>query len=171
VGRIGSALRAAGPAAAGRIEARAAAYRRRVLALDRAIRRCVDAVPAARRKLVTDHDAFGAFAAAYGIEVIGALIPARTTEAQPSAGDLSELAALIRRERVPAVFPASAVEPRLARALARQTGAAVGRELFADTLGPPDGSGATYLGSEAHNADAIVRGLTGGRRGCPTAGA
>jgi len=124
-------------------------------------------VPPARRRLVTDHDAFGAFAARYGITVVGAVIPARTTQAQPSAGELSRLAAVIRREGVQAVFPETSAGPRLARAIAGQTGASARYELYGDTLGPPGSDGATYVQSEAHNADAMVRGFTGGRRGCP----
>jgi len=145
----------------------AAAYDRRLRALDAGMARCMAAVPPARRRLVTDHDAFGAFAARYGITVVGAVIPARTTQAQPSAGELSRLAAVIRREGVQAVFPETSAGPRLARAIAGQTGASARYELYGDTLGPPGSDGATYVQSEAHNADAMVRGFTGGRRGCP----
>ena len=169
VGRIRDALAAARPSGRGRFESGAAAMTGRLRALDAAIARCMAAVPAAERKLVTDHDALGAFAARYGIEVVGALIPARTTQAQPSAGDLSRLAAVIRRERVRAVFPESSVNPRLARAIARQTGASADLSLYGDTLGPAGSDGATYLSSEAHNADAMVRGFTGGRLGCSIA--
>jgi ABC-type Zn uptake system ZnuABC Zn-binding protein ZnuA/ABC-type Mn2+/Zn2+ transport system permease subunit len=146
-----------------------AAYDRRLAALDAGIARCMAAVPTVRRRLVTDHDAFGAFAERYGITVVGAVIPARTTQAQPSAGELSRLAAVIRREGVRAVFPESSVSPRLARAIAGQTAASAQYVLYGDTLGPAGSDGATYLQSEAHNADAMVRGFTGGRRGCPAA--
>jgi ABC-type Zn uptake system ZnuABC Zn-binding protein ZnuA/ABC-type Mn2+/Zn2+ transport system permease subunit len=167
VARIRDALVRIDPADRRQLTARAAAYDRRVRALDAGIARCMAAVPPARRRLVTDHDAFGAFAARYGITVVGAVIPARTTQAQPSAGELSRLAAVIRRERVRAVFPETSLSPRLARAIAAQTGASARYELYGDTLGPAGSDGATYLGSEAHNADAIVRGFTAGRRGCP----
>ena len=63
----------------------AGAYLAKLRALDGEIARCMDAVPAARRKLVTDHDAFGYFAQRYGIDVVGAVIPSQTTQAQPSA--------------------------------------------------------------------------------------
>jgi len=56
---------------------------------------------------VTDHDAFGYFADRYGIQVVGAVIPSQTTQAQPSAGEIAHLIALIRREHVKAVFPES----------------------------------------------------------------
>jgi ABC-type Zn uptake system ZnuABC Zn-binding protein ZnuA/ABC-type Mn2+/Zn2+ transport system permease subunit len=169
VRRIRAALAAADPAGRQRYGRNASAYLRRLRALDAAIARCMAGLAPAARKLVTDHDALGAFAQRYGIAVIGAVIPSRTTEAQPSAGDLSDLAHLIRQERVRAVFPEASLGARLERALARQTGAAVGAALYGDTLGPAGSAGATYLGSEAHNADAMVRGFTGGRRGCPIA--
>ena len=98
VATIRDALTQADPAAAETYRANADAYLRAAgRALDRAVARAAStAVPAAERKLVTDHDAFGYFAARYGIEVIGAVIPSQSTQAQPSAGDLADLAALIR---------------------------------------------------------------------------
>jgi len=62
------------------------------------------------------------------------------------------------------------LNPRLARAIADRTGAQVGGTLYADTLGPQDSPGATYLGAMAANADVLVRGFTGGERGCETGG-
>jgi ABC-type Zn uptake system ZnuABC Zn-binding protein ZnuA/ABC-type Mn2+/Zn2+ transport system permease subunit len=141
-------------------------YLGRLRALDAGIARCIDAVAPSRRKLVTDHDAFGYFAARYGIDVVGAAIPSQTTEAQPSAEDLSELDATIEREHVAAIFPESSLSPRVAEAIASQTGATARYTLYGDTLGPAGSPGATYVGMEAANADAMVRGFTGGRRGC-----
>jgi ABC-type Zn uptake system ZnuABC Zn-binding protein ZnuA/ABC-type Mn2+/Zn2+ transport system permease subunit len=169
VRRIRAALVRADPADGAAFARGAAAALTRLRALDVGIAGCMRAVPAAQRVMVTDHDAFGAFAARYGIRVVGAVIPARTTQAQPSAGELSRLAATIRREHVRAVFPEASVNPRLARAIARQTGASADYELYGDTLGPAGSDGATYVSSEAHNADAMVRGFTGGARGCPIA--
>jgi zinc/manganese transport system substrate-binding protein len=112
------------------------------------------------------HDAFGYFARRYGIDVIGTVIPSQTTQAQPSAGDVARLVETIRRERVHAVFPESSVSSKLANAIARETGASVGEALYGDTLGPPGSDGATYLRMERHNADAMVRGFTGGEQRC-----
>jgi ABC-type Zn uptake system ZnuABC Zn-binding protein ZnuA/ABC-type Mn2+/Zn2+ transport system permease subunit len=151
-----------------RFERNADAYLARLRALDRRIALCVAAVPAARRKLVTDHDAFGYFARRYGIEVVGAVIPAQTTQAQPSAQDLAELARTIEEQGVTAIFPESSLSARVTEAIARQTGASAARTLYGDSLGAEGSAGATYLGMEAANADAMVAGFTGGRRGCPT---
>lgn len=138
----------------------------RLRALDAAIAACIDSVPPARRKLVTDHEAFGHFANRYGIEVVGAVIPSQTTQAQPSARDLSELAETIEREGARAIFPERSLSPGAAGAIARQTGASAEHTLYGDTLGPEGSDGATYIEMETANADAVVRGLTGGKRGC-----
>jgi zinc/manganese transport system substrate-binding protein len=150
----------------GRFARNASVYLARLHRLDDGIARCMDSVPAARRKLVTDHDAFGYFAQRYGIDVIGAVIPSQTTQAQPSAKDLSALAGLIEREHVEAIFPESSLSPKVAEAIAGQTGASADHTLYGDTLGPEGSSGATYLRMEAANANSMVRGFTGGRRGC-----
>jgi zinc/manganese transport system substrate-binding protein len=143
----------------------AAAYEAKLRALDSKLARCFAAVPAAQRKLVTDHDAFNYFAKRYGITVVGAVIPSQTTQAQASAGATARLAATIRREGVKAVFPESSINRKLAQALARETGAKSSFTLYGDTLGPEGSTGATYLSMEQHNADAMVRGFTGGARG------
>ena len=166
VGEIERRLAAADPAHRREFARNADAYLAELRALDAGIARCMDAVPASRRKLVTDHDAFGYFAERYGIEVVGAVIPSQTTQAQPSAKDLSALAGLIEREHVEAIFPESSLSPKVAEAIAGQTGATADYALYGDALGPEGSDGASYLRMEAANADAMVRGFTGGRRRC-----
>ena len=163
---IRAALARANPSARDVYARNARAYLIRVRRLDAGIAACMRRVPATQRKLVTDHDAFGYFARRYGISVIGAVIPSQSTQAAPSAGDVAQLVETIRRERVRAVFPESSVSPKLARAIAHETGASADYALYGDTLGPAGSDGATYLTMERHNADAMVRGFTGGREGC-----
>ena len=170
VKEIADTLGRADPARKAAFDRNAKAYLAKLRALDRGIARCIGAVPKERRKLVTDHDAFNHFAERYGIEVVGAVIPSQTTQAQPSAGDLAELSRVVREQDVRAVFPESSVNPRLARAIARQTGATAEYTLYGDSLGQKGSSGATYLTMEEANADAMVRGFTGGERGCSIAG-
>jgi ABC-type Zn uptake system ZnuABC Zn-binding protein ZnuA len=159
-------LAAADPAHRRQFARNADLYLARLRRLDTGIAKCIDSVPRGQRKLVTDHDAFGYFAHRYGIDVVGAVIPSQTTQAQPSAKDLSDLIALIEREGVKAVFPESSLSPKVAEAIARQTGASTNYTLYGDTLGSADSDGATYLSMEAANADAMVRGFTDGRHGC-----
>jgi len=149
--------------------ANAAAYSRRLGDLDRAVRACVRTIPAARRKLVTTHDALGPYARRYGLEVLGAVIPSRSTRGQASARDTARLVETIRRARVPAIFAESSVNASVERAIAREAGAKVGRALWADTLGPKGSDAAGYIGSIAANTRAIAAGL-GGDADCPLPG-
>jgi ABC-type Zn uptake system ZnuABC Zn-binding protein ZnuA/ABC-type Mn2+/Zn2+ transport system permease subunit len=170
VARIRDALAKADPSHAAQFSRNAAAYTARLDALDRGIRACLAGVPAAQRKLVTNHDAFNYFAKRYGIAVVGAVSPSQTTQAQPSAGDVAKLTDQIRREHVRAVFPESSLSPKVADAIARDTGASANYTLYGDTLGPRGSAGATYLRMEQANADAMVRGFTGGARRCTVPG-
>jgi zinc/manganese transport system substrate-binding protein len=167
---IRDALTKANPDAKDVYARNAGAYLAKLRALDRGIAACVGRVPGAARKLVTDHDAFNYFAHRYGIDVVGAVIPSQTTQAQSSARDVARLTRLIRREAVKAVFPESSINPKLAKAIARQTGAASDLTLYGDTLGPKGSSGATYLTMERANADAMVRGFTAGAQRCTIPG-
>ena len=163
VAAIDAAMRQADPAGAATYRDNAGSYARRLRRLDAAVERCFAGIPTAARKLVTTHDALGHYADRYGIEVIGTVIPSLSTEAQPSAGDTAELIETIRDAGVEAVFAESSVSSKAEAAIAREAGARVGAELWADSLGPPGSSGDTYLRSIAANTRAIVDGL-GGRR-------
>ena len=122
----------------------------------------MQSIPEEQRKLVTTHDALGYYADRYEIEVVGAAIPALTTQAQPSAGEVDELVAQIEEEGVNAIFPEAGVNAELEDAIADETGAVVGEELWADTLGPEGSSGETYLEAMAANTEALADGFTGG---------
>lgn len=145
---------------------RAARYEARLRRLDSAVAACIGQIPSARRKLVTSHDALGYYARRYGLEVIGTAIPSLSTSVQASAGETTDLIALIRREHVAAVFPEASINAKLERAIAREAHARVGGELWADALGSPGSSGATYVASIAANTAAIVEGLSAGTRRC-----
>jgi ABC-type Zn uptake system ZnuABC Zn-binding protein ZnuA/ABC-type Mn2+/Zn2+ transport system permease subunit len=170
VAEIERRLAAADPTHRRLFERNFRSYLTKLHALDAGISHCMDSIPAARRELVTDHDAFGYFADRFGIEVVGAVIPSQTTQAQPSAKDLSALADTIERERVAAIFPESSLSASVAEAIAAQTGVSADYSLYGDTLGPEGSDGATYLQMEAANANSMVRGFSDGRRGCQPLG-
>lgn len=144
----------------------AEAYIERLAELDQRIADCMGQIPGDQRKLVTTHDAFGYFAEAYDVEVIGAAIPALTTQAQASAGETAGLVEQIEQEDVNAIFPESGLNPQLEQAISDETGATVGGELWADTLGPEGSSGETYVQAMAHNAAAMAEGFSGGEAPC-----
>jgi ABC-type Zn uptake system ZnuABC Zn-binding protein ZnuA len=160
------ALEQADPVGAPGYRTRAQALDRRLRALDAAVETCLEQIPPDGRKLVTTHDGLGYYAARYGLDVVGAVIPSLSTRGQPSAGDTAALIDTIRRERVQAIFAESSLDPKVERAIARETGARLGRPLWADTLGPAESDGATYMGAIASNTRAIADGLSGGAVAC-----
>jgi zinc/manganese transport system substrate-binding protein len=166
VAAIRDALVDADPAGATSYRRNAARYIARLDRLDRQTAACINRIPARVRKLVTTHDALSYYAARYGLEVIGAVIPSLSTQAQPSAGDIQRLVDQIERTGVNAIYPESSVNPKLEEAVARESGAAIGSPLWADTLGPAGSSGATYVDSIAANTAAIVDGLSGDKQHC-----
>ncbi len=166
VATIAEALSEVDPEGADEYAANADAYIGQLERLDEGISTCIDSVPPKERKLVTSHDALGYFADRYEIEVVGAAVPALSTQAQASAGETAELVELIRSEGARAVFPEAGVSAGLEQAIADDAGAQIGGELWADTLGPEGSSGETYLDAMAANASSMVEGFTGGAQSC-----
>ena len=166
VGTIRDALISADPEARGAYTANAAAYVVELRALDRTIARCMDRIPSSRRKLVTDHDALGYYAARYDIDIVGTVIPSLSNQSQASAGETARLARTIRAAGVTTIFPASSASAKLARAIGREADADVGPALYADSLGAAGTAGETYVRSMQANTRALVTGFSGGRQSC-----
>ena len=163
---IGDALVEVDPDGREEYERNARVYVDRLRGLDRSIADCIRMVPVYQRKLITTHDAFGYFARRYDIEIVGALIPSLSTQAQPSAKDTIELVEQIEREGAKAIFPESALNPKLEQAVAREAGAEVGDQLWADSLGPQGSDGDTYIKALASDTADLVEGFTGGEVRC-----
>jgi ABC-type Zn uptake system ZnuABC Zn-binding protein ZnuA len=166
VAALAESLGAADPGRRTAVERNARREARRLKALEGDVRRCLRAIPAADRELVTTHDAFGAYARRFGLEVVGALVPARSDHGQPSAGETADLVAAMRRRDVRAVFPEPGASPRLAEAVAREAGARVGPPLWVDSLGPAGSGAETYAAAIAADTRALIEGLTGRKAAC-----
>jgi zinc/manganese transport system substrate-binding protein len=139
--------------------ARAAAYTQRISALDDELRKRFDAIPQPQRRVITGHDAFGYFGAAYGVEFLAP--QGMSTDSQPSAAAVARLIEQIRKQGVRAVFVENISDPRLVERIAREGGAVVGGRLYSDALSAPGTEADTYLKLFAHNADRIVAALAG----------
>jgi zinc/manganese transport system substrate-binding protein len=140
---------------------RARTYVAELEGLDAEVEAILAPVPPERRKLVTNHDVFAYFADRYGFTVVGSVIPAVTTEAEPGAGELDELAATIEAEGVPAIFADTSAPERLAEALAGEVGDVEVVELYSESLGEPGSDGDTYLGMMTANAERIAAAMSG----------
>jgi zinc/manganese transport system substrate-binding protein len=122
--------------------------------LDRQIAALVETLPEANRKLVSGHSSLGYFARAYGLDLVGAIIPSLTTQAEVSAADLAALKSLILQYQVRAIFAEQGTPPAIAQSIGKETGVKV-VELSTHIL-PADGSYLTFM----HNlAQTIVDNL------------
>jgi zinc/manganese transport system substrate-binding protein len=154
VGNIERGLAAADPAGAETFKANAAAYLAELDALDAEIRAAVAALPEDRRMVVTSHDAFGYFAAAYGLTFVAP--QGVSTEAEASAQDVAALITQIKGEAIGAVFVENIADPRLLDQIASETGAKIGGTLYSDALSGPEGPAATYLTMMRHNLSQLT---------------
>ncbi|MCC2629395.1 MAG: putative transporter substrate binding protein, partial [Thermomicrobiales bacterium] len=162
VENIRDALVAADPDRTEQYEANAAAYIAELEALDASIREQVGTLPPERRKLVTSHDTFSYFAAAYGFEVLGTALGSLSTEAgDPSARDIATLITEIEEAGVPAIFAENVANADLMESIAAEAGVSLAPSLYTDALGPPGSPGETYVGMMQSNVTTIVDALSG----------
>ena len=135
------------------------AYVNELRALDAEVGDVLSVVPQDQRVLVTNHDVFGYFAERYDFEILGALIPAGTTLAEPSSKGINDLAALIAEAGVPAIFADTSSPSRVADALAGEGIGVEGVELFSESRGEPGSGGETYIDLMRTNAERIAAAL------------
>ena len=158
VGNIRDGLIAIDAAEKKIFEANANTYLAKLDALDGEIRAAIEAIPSARRKVITAHSAFGYFGDAYGIEFIAP--EGLSTEAEPSARDIAKLIEQIRRQNVPALFLENVADSRLLQRIGAETGVRIGGRLYSDALSPPDGPAASYIEMMRSNLRELTRSLT-----------
>lgn len=158
VTNIRDALIAADPAGAEAYKANAASYLSKLDALDSDVREAVAKIPPERRSVISTHDAFGYFAAAYGIKFIAP--QGVSTESEPSARDIAAIISQIKKQKIPAVFLENVSDPRLMRRIAAETGANIGGTLYSDSLTDEKGPAPTYIDMVRHNIKALTSALS-----------
>ena len=140
-------------------KANAEAYSAEISALDTEVKAKINAVAEAKRKVITTHDAFGYFGAAYGVAFMAP--EGISTESEASAADVAKLIGQIKSENVSALFVENMSDPRLLEQIAQETGVKVGGSLFADALSEKDEGGATYLDMFKHNISLLAPAMAG----------
>ena len=159
VTHIAQALEKADPAGKAVYAKNAKKYNAALTKLDAWAKLEVATIPVARRKLVTNHDSLGYFAARYGLRIIGQVIPSLGTEQAPSAKELANLSRTIKREGIHAIFIENTLNSKLAQTLASETGASIAPPLYTDSLGTPGSSGETFIKAFRYNLTTIVKAL------------
>ncbi|QQO15670.1 metal ABC transporter substrate-binding protein [Bradyrhizobium diazoefficiens] len=154
---IANALAAADPDNAEFFRDHAKAYLEQLEALDREVREAIGKIPPERRRVISTHNAFGYFAAEYGVQFIAPV--GVSTETEPSARDIAAIIGQIRAARIPAVFLENISDDRLIRRIAAETGARVGGTLISDGLTGEKGPAPTYIDMVRHNIKALTSAL------------
>ena len=157
VRNIARALGQIDPANAAVYQRNCEAYVQELLALDAWAKAQFAALPAAKRKVITSHDAFGYFAAHYGLQFSAP--QGVSTDVEPSAKGVARLIRQIQREKIRAVFLENMGSPQLLAQLSKDAGVELGASLYADALSGPGGSGATYLQMLRYNVTQLVAGM------------
>jgi len=154
---IARALEGADPARADAYRERVDGYQARLEALDRQVRAELSAIPPAKRRVITTHDAFAYYGKAYGVTFLAP--EGVSTDSEPSAEAIAGLIRQIRHEGIKALFLENISDPRLMEALARETGATLGPPLFSDALSRPDEPASTYTKMIEYNTAALKQGM------------
>jgi zinc/manganese transport system substrate-binding protein len=137
----------------------AAAYSAQLDGLDQWIRSQVALIPPGQRQLVTDHEDLGYFADQYGFQIIGAITPNVSPDAEASASHIADLIMQIRASSVKAIFLDFGANAQLADQISRETGCRVIADLYIHSLTLPGGAAPTYLEMMRHNVTVIVEAL------------
>jgi zinc/manganese transport system substrate-binding protein len=159
VANIRDALIAADPAGKAAYQANAAAYLQKLDALEREVKEAVAKIPADRRRVITTHDAFGYFQAAYGIAFIAP--QGVSTEAEASARDVARIITQVKKAKIPAVFLENVSDSRLLRRIADESGAKIGGTLYSDALTGEKGDAPTFIDLIRHNIRTLSAALSG----------
>ena len=133
-------------------------YRQQLEDLDTYMRLSIERIPEEKRVLITSHDAFQYYGRRYGLQlesVIGV-----STDAEAQTSDILRLTEVIRKNKVPAIFVESTINPKMLEQIARDEGVRIGGQLYADSLGDEDSPAPTYLDMLRHNTETIVAALT-----------
>ncbi len=158
VANIRDALIAADPAGKAAYEANTAAYLGKLDALEAELKDLVAKIPPERRRIITSHDAFRYFEAAYGVDFVAP--QGVSTESEASAKDVARIIQQIKREKITAVFVENVSDARLMERIAKETGARIGERVYSDALSDANGPAGTYINMMRHNIRAFSAALS-----------
>lgn len=137
----------------------AAAYTKKLDALDADVRAAIDSIPPEKRVVITSHDAFGYFEHEYGLTFIAP--QGVSTDSEPSAADVARLVTQVRQDKAAAIFIENITNPRLIEQIAGETGIKVGGTLYSDALSQPGGPASTYIDMMRNNIGQIKGAILG----------
>ena len=149
------------PGNAAAYTARAEAYNAQLRTLFTWADEGMRSVPEGQRYLVTSHDAFQYFGAAFGWRMAG--IQGISTEDETGVGDIQRTAQFVVEQNIPVLFVESSISPDTIEAVQAAIEAEGGsvrvgvRELYSDAMGMPGTFAGAYIGMIAENVYTILQ--------------
>ena len=156
---IAEAFADADPDNADFYRANAESYNEQLAALDAELESLLSEIPEDRRILVTNHEFLGYFAARYGFEIVGTVIPGGSTLAEAAPQDVANLIETIQAEGVRAIFAEVSDTSTLANVIASDVGNVAIVTLYSESLSAADDPAATYIDYMRFNAQAMADAL------------
>lgn len=148
------------PANAETYKANAETYKKTIEATIAPIREKLDAIPQARRWLVSSEGAFSYLARDFGLKELY-LWPINADQ-QGTPQQVRKVIDAVRANTIVAVFSESTISDKPARQVARETDTLYGGVLYVDSLSEADGPVPTYLDLLRVTSDTIQKGLAQG---------
>lgn len=136
------------------LTARGEDYIAQLKQLDSWAKQRFSAIPQAKRKVLTSHDAFGYLGRAYGVEFMAP--QGISSESEASAAQVAALINQIKADGVKTWFMENQLDPRLVKQIASATGAQPGGELYPEALSAKGGVADTYVDAFRHNVETIA---------------
>jgi zinc/manganese transport system substrate-binding protein len=115
------------------------------------------AIPQAKRKVLTSHDAFGYFGRAYGVTFLAP--QGLSSESEASAAQVGALITQIKEDGVHTWFMENQLDPRLVKQIATATDAQPGGELYPEALSKPGGVADSYVKMLRHNVETLANSM------------
>ena len=156
---IADSLTAIDPANAETYAANAAAYQAQLDALDSDVRDAIGTIPPEKRKIVTNHGAFNYFANAYGVEIIGTVIPSMSALAEPSAGEMAALIKTMNENHLCTIFTETTLSDALAQTLAAELDGCEETavyKLYTGAIGAPGSGADSYISMMRANVERVA---------------
>ena len=149
---VANALIKADPAGKSHYQQRLKNYQTELGQLNTWAAQSFNAIPAAQRKVLTGHDAFGYLGKRYHIQFIAP--QGVSTEAEPSARQVAAIIRQIKQQGIKAVFSENIKDSRMVDRIAKETGVKVQGKLYSDALSKTAPAN-TYVGMFRHNVTAL----------------
>ena len=129
-------------------------YLKKLFELEMNLSNQLSNIPIKKRIVITSHDAFGYLGREFNIEFLAPL--GLSLDAEASAEDVAKIINQIKEKKVTALFMENINNPKLLKAISKESGVPVGGKLYSDALSEIGGPAGTYIDMMRHNVKSLI---------------